>query len=125
MGLESIYSFMIKRMMAVADEIFDSVKDSIIEYEKEIERLKQENCSLRSRNCSCAETCHGLYHIHYYKPIINKNCIPSIITFLKRGIQCIRLTISYLGSHIPIEKKVTLYTNKNYHGFTMFGHEKW
>ncbi|XP_056122552.1 uncharacterized protein zgc:173548 isoform X4 [Rhinichthys klamathensis goyatoka] len=58
MGLESIYSFMIKRMMAVTDEIFDSVKDSIIEYEKEIERLKQENCSLRSRNCSCAETCH-------------------------------------------------------------------
>ncbi|XDV51995.1 hypothetical protein PO909_020780 [Leuciscus waleckii] len=58
MGLESIYSFMIKRMMTVADEIFDSVKDSIIEYEKEIERLKQENCSLRSRNCSCAETCH-------------------------------------------------------------------
>lgn len=93
MGLESIYSFMIKRMMAVADEIFDSVKDSIIEYEKEIERLKQENCSLRSRDCSCAETCHGQYHIHYYKPIINKNCIPSIITFLKRGIQCIRLTI--------------------------------
>ncbi|CAM4732786.1 unnamed protein product [Leuciscus chuanchicus] len=44
--------------MTVADEIFDSVKDSIIEYEKEIERLKQENCSLRSRNCSCAETCH-------------------------------------------------------------------
>jgi len=88
MGLESIYSFMIKRMMAVTDEIFDSVKDSIIEYEKEIERLKQENCSLRSRNCSCAETILGQYHIHYYKTIINKNSIPSIITFLKRVIQC-------------------------------------
>ncbi|XP_067243532.1 zinc finger protein with KRAB and SCAN domains 8-like isoform X1 [Chanodichthys erythropterus] len=58
MGLESIYSLMIKRMMAVADEIFDSVKDSIIEYEEEIERLKQENCCLRSRKCSCAETRH-------------------------------------------------------------------
>ncbi|XP_067288058.1 uncharacterized protein zgc:173548 isoform X4 [Pseudorasbora parva] len=58
MGLEYIYSFMIKRMMTVADEIFDSLKDSIIEYEQEIERLKQENCSLRSRTCSGAETCH-------------------------------------------------------------------
>ncbi|KAK2874001.1 hypothetical protein QQF64_004076 [Cirrhinus molitorella] len=59
MGLESLYSFLIKRMMLVADEIFDTVKDSFTEYEKEIERLKQENC-LISRNCSCnvTETCH-------------------------------------------------------------------
>ncbi|KAI2659280.1 Zinc finger protein 282 [Labeo rohita] len=45
MRLEFLYSFLIKRMMVVADEIFDTVKDSLTEYEKEIERLKQENCN--------------------------------------------------------------------------------
>ncbi|XP_073682415.1 uncharacterized protein [Garra rufa] len=44
-------------MMVAADEIFDTVKDTFTEYEKEIERLKQENCLMR-RNCSCTETCH-------------------------------------------------------------------
>lgn len=93
MGLESIYSLMIKRMMAVADEIFDSVKDSIIEYEEEIERLKQENCCLRSRKCSCAETRHGQLHIHYNN---KQEMYPSLITFLKRE--------QYL-SYIPMDKK--------------------
>ncbi|KAL1266050.1 hypothetical protein QQF64_004077, partial [Cirrhinus molitorella] len=35
-------------MTAVAEEIFNALKDNIIEYEQEIERLKQENCCLRS-----------------------------------------------------------------------------
>ncbi|XDV51996.1 hypothetical protein PO909_020781 [Leuciscus waleckii] len=48
MGLVSIHSFLVKRMTAVAEEIFDAVKDNMIEYEQEIERLKQENCCLRS-----------------------------------------------------------------------------
>ncbi|XP_065097944.1 uncharacterized protein [Paramisgurnus dabryanus] len=46
--LVSIHSFLIKRMMAAADEIFDAVKDNIIEYQKEIERLKQENSRLKN-----------------------------------------------------------------------------
>ncbi|XP_051529375.1 zinc finger protein 420-like isoform X2 [Myxocyprinus asiaticus] len=48
MGLVSIHSFLIKRMMAAAEEIFDAVKDNVIEYQQEIERLKQENCCLRN-----------------------------------------------------------------------------
>ncbi|XP_016422086.1 zinc finger and SCAN domain-containing protein 12 [Sinocyclocheilus rhinocerous] len=48
MGLVSIQSFLMKRMTAVAEEIFNALKDNIIEYEQEIERLKQENCCLRS-----------------------------------------------------------------------------
>ncbi|XP_016303347.1 zinc finger protein 546-like isoform X1 [Sinocyclocheilus anshuiensis] len=48
MGLVSIHSFLIKRMTAVAEEIFNALKDNIIEYEQEIERLRQENCCLRS-----------------------------------------------------------------------------
>ncbi|XP_051957485.1 zinc finger protein 658B-like isoform X1 [Xyrauchen texanus] len=61
MGLVSIHSFLIKRMMAAAEEIFDAVKDNVIEYQQEIERLKQENCYLRNtlahtRSCSHAET---------------------------------------------------------------------
>lgn len=63
MGLVSIHSFLLKRMTAVAEEIFDVVKGSITEYEQEIERLKQENCCLRntlsqSRVCSRAEAHH-------------------------------------------------------------------
>ncbi|KAK7119743.1 hypothetical protein R3I94_021541 [Phoxinus phoxinus] len=63
MGLVSIHSFLVKRMAAVAEEIFDAVKDNMIGYEQEIERLKQENCCLRStlthsRNGVCAETRH-------------------------------------------------------------------
>ncbi|XP_039530420.1 uncharacterized protein LOC120481063 isoform X2 [Pimephales promelas] len=63
MGLVSIHSFLVKRMTAVAEEIFDAVKENMIEYEQEIERLKQENCCLRStlthsRNGVCAETRH-------------------------------------------------------------------
>ncbi|XP_067287859.1 zinc finger protein OZF-like [Pseudorasbora parva] len=63
MGLVSIHSFLVKRMTAVAEEIFDAVKDNMIEYEQEIERLKQENCCLRStlthsRNGICAEARH-------------------------------------------------------------------
>uniref|UniRef100_A0A8C1Q162 C2H2-type domain-containing protein n=1 Tax=Cyprinus carpio TaxID=7962 RepID=A0A8C1Q162_CYPCA len=49
MGLVSIHSFLMKRMTAVAEEIFNALKDNITEYEQEIERLKQENCCLRSR----------------------------------------------------------------------------
>ncbi|XP_073682384.1 uncharacterized protein [Garra rufa] len=48
MGLVFIHSFLMKRMTAVAEEIFNALKDNIIEYEQEIERLKQENCCLRS-----------------------------------------------------------------------------
>lgn len=48
MGLVSIHSFLMKRMTAVAEEIFNALKDNITEYEQEIERLKQENCCLRS-----------------------------------------------------------------------------
>ncbi|XP_051967272.1 zinc finger protein 83-like isoform X2 [Xyrauchen texanus] len=60
-GLVSVHSFLIKRMMAAAEEIFDVVKDNVIEYQQEIERLKQENCCLKNtlantRNCSRAET---------------------------------------------------------------------
>ncbi|KAI2659279.1 Zinc finger protein OZF [Labeo rohita] len=44
-----------KRMTAVAEEIFNALKDSIIEYEQEIERLKRENCCLRS---ALTQTCH-------------------------------------------------------------------
>ncbi|KAK9966290.1 hypothetical protein ABG768_003410 [Culter alburnus] len=63
MGLASIHSILVKRMAAVAEEIFEAVKDNIIEYEQEIERLKQENCYLKStlthnRNGICAETRH-------------------------------------------------------------------
>ncbi|XP_048029266.1 uncharacterized protein LOC125256955 isoform X2 [Megalobrama amblycephala] len=63
MGLASIHSVLVKRMAAVAEEIFEAVKDSIVEYEQEIERLKQENCCLKStlthnRNGICAETRH-------------------------------------------------------------------
>ncbi|KAI7795547.1 gastrula zinc finger protein XlCGF48.2 [Triplophysa rosa] len=59
--LVSIHSFLIKRMMAVAEEIFDTVKDNIIVYQTEIERLKEENRSLKStlnytRNCNRAKT---------------------------------------------------------------------
>lgn len=62
--LVSIHSFLIKRMMAVAEEIFDTVKDNVIVYQKEIERLKEENRSLRStlnytRNCHRAKTSNG------------------------------------------------------------------
>ncbi len=59
MGLESLYTFLIKRMMAPADEILACVKDSLTEYERDIERLKQENYCLRRKVCSCTETCHG------------------------------------------------------------------
>ncbi|XP_058648099.1 oocyte zinc finger protein XlCOF7.2-like isoform X4 [Onychostoma macrolepis] len=48
MGLVSIHSFLIKRMTAVAEEIFNALKDNITEYEQELERLRQENCCLRS-----------------------------------------------------------------------------
>uniref|UniRef100_A0A671JZU1 C2H2-type domain-containing protein n=1 Tax=Sinocyclocheilus anshuiensis TaxID=1608454 RepID=A0A671JZU1_9TELE len=58
MELESLYSFLFKRIMAAADEIFDCVKENLTEYKKEIERLKQQNYCLRRRICSCAETCH-------------------------------------------------------------------
>ncbi|XP_026076852.1 uncharacterized protein LOC113055092 isoform X4 [Carassius auratus] len=55
MGLGSIRSFLMKRMTAVAEEILNALKDNIIEYEQEIERLKQENYCLRS---ALTETCH-------------------------------------------------------------------
>ncbi|KAF4107091.1 hypothetical protein G5714_011455 [Onychostoma macrolepis] len=35
-------------MTAVAEEIFNALKDNITEYEQELERLRQENCCLRS-----------------------------------------------------------------------------
>ncbi len=62
MGLGSIHSFLIKRMTAVAEEIFNALKDNITEYEQEIERLRQENCCLRS---ALTETHHGQSSIHY------------------------------------------------------------
>ncbi|XP_052466272.1 zinc finger protein 454 isoform X1 [Carassius gibelio] len=55
MELVSIRSFLMKRMTAVAEEILNALKDNIIEYEQEIERLKQENYCLRS---ALTETCH-------------------------------------------------------------------
>ncbi|TRY57438.1 hypothetical protein DNTS_031425 [Danionella cerebrum] len=49
MGLVLIHSLLVKRMTSVAEEIFDAVKVSVMEYEQEIQRLKQENNCLRSK----------------------------------------------------------------------------
>ncbi|KAL7843529.1 hypothetical protein AOLI_G00250410 [Acnodon oligacanthus] len=45
--LEYLNSFLTQRLMTVAGEIFEAFKDSVSEYQREIERIKEENCCLR------------------------------------------------------------------------------
>ncbi|KAL7843535.1 hypothetical protein AOLI_G00250470 [Acnodon oligacanthus] len=45
--MEQLNSFFIERLMSVAGEIFEAVKDTVSEYQEEIERTKQENRRLR------------------------------------------------------------------------------
>ncbi|XP_017568441.1 zinc finger protein 691-like [Pygocentrus nattereri] len=45
--MEHLNSFFIERLMSVAGEIFEAVKDTVSEYQEEIERTKQENRRLR------------------------------------------------------------------------------
>lgn len=45
--LESLNSFFYERLMAVAGEIFQAVKDTFSEYQLEMHRSKQENLYLR------------------------------------------------------------------------------
>ncbi|XP_076848678.1 uncharacterized protein LOC143495888 [Brachyhypopomus gauderio] len=46
--MEYLNSFFINRLMAVAGEIFEAVKDTVSEYQEETERTKQENRRLMS-----------------------------------------------------------------------------
>lgn len=45
--LETLNSFLCDRLMAAAAEIFQVVKDTVSQYQEEIERSKQENIYLR------------------------------------------------------------------------------
>ncbi|XP_072522634.1 uncharacterized protein [Salminus brasiliensis] len=45
--LERLNSFFIERLMAVAGEIFEAVKDTVSAYQEEVERTKQENHRLK------------------------------------------------------------------------------
>ncbi|XP_062843265.1 oocyte zinc finger protein XlCOF8.4-like [Trichomycterus rosablanca] len=54
--LESLNSFMCDRLMAVAVEIFQIVKDTVIQYQEEVQRHKQENVYLRKMLAELSST---------------------------------------------------------------------
>ncbi|XP_043107361.1 zinc finger protein 630-like isoform X2 [Puntigrus tetrazona] len=98
MGLVSIHSFLIKRMTAVAEEIFNTLKENMIEYEQEIERLKQENCCLRS---ALTETHHDT----------QEDAVPQGAVGLELSEIQVKMEVATVLSHEPLTHEASTITS--------------
>ena len=78
--LEFLNGFFTERLIAAADEIFQVVKDTICEYQEEIDRTKQENRYLRDMLMSISssgEERRGNYskaNVCLFLALLHKHC---------------------------------------------------